>query len=155
MSSTVLDRLKSLLDDNSVEYEILEHAPVFTSEQAAAARGTPIMYGAKALVCKAGRSFCLLVMPAGLKLSTKAVRYALKIQRLRFATEAELMDLTGLTPGCVPPFGSLFDLPTYCDEKLASNPRVFFSAGSHTVSIGMSFEDFARIEGPTRIQIAK
>lgn len=57
MDSSVLERLKSLLDEHSVEHEIIDHAPVFTSEDAAAARGTPIMCGAKALVCKVGRSF--------------------------------------------------------------------------------------------------
>jgi Ala-tRNA(Pro) deacylase len=155
MGSTVLERLRRLLDEHSVKYEVMEHQPVFTSEQAARVRGTPIMCGAKALVCKTGRRFSMFALPAGLKLDTRAVRSALRIQRLRFATETELTELTGLAPGCVPPFGSLFGLPTYCDNKLASNPSIYFSAGAHTVSVSMKFADYARIESPKQVLITR
>jgi len=154
-SPTVLQRLRALLKEHGLEYELTEHEPVFTSEQAARVRGTPIESGAKALVCKAGTDFHLFVMPANLKLHTKAVRRALSIQRLRFATKEELLALTGLKPGCVPPFGSLFGLPTHCDDRLADQPRINFNAGDHTLSIGMAFNDYAKIESPRLDRIAK
>jgi len=133
----------------------MEHEPVFTSEQAARARGTTIESGAKALVCKAGAEFHLFVMPADLKLHTRAVRDVLSIQRLRFATKEELLELTGLTPGCVPPFGSLFGLPCLCDQRLSSQPRIHFNIGDHAASVGMSFDDYVRIESPRLERIAK
>ncbi|MBW2535057.1 MAG: hypothetical protein JRI55_26430 [Deltaproteobacteria bacterium] len=151
----MLSRLRVRLDACGVAYEISDHEPVYTSEQAARVRGTPMESGAKALVCKAGDDFHLFVMPASLKLHTKAVRRALGIQRLRFATREELLELTGLTPGCVPPFGSLFGLPTRCDEKLAEQPRINFNAGDHGVSIGMNFADYAAVEQPILGRIAR
>jgi hypothetical protein len=33
-------------------------------------------------------------------------------------TSEEVMEMTGLAPGSIPPFGSLFGLPTLCDERL-------------------------------------
>ena len=77
----------------------------------------------------------MLVMPASLKLNTKSVRKALSKQRLRFATREELKELTGLEPGCVPPFGSLFGLQTWCDTELRIQPRINFSAGDHTLTL--------------------
>lgn len=153
--SSVLERLRELLDEHGVEYDLSEHEPVYTSEQAARVRGTPMDAGAKALVCKAGADFHMFVMPASLKLHTKAVRRLLSIQRLRFATREELLELTGLEPGCVPPFGSLFGLPTSCDDRLALQPQINFNAGDHAVSVGMAFDDYVRIESPRLDRIAK
>jgi Ala-tRNA(Pro) deacylase len=133
----------------------MEHEAVFTSEQAALVRGTPLASGAKALICKANDDFQMFVMPANLKLFTRGVRKALGIQRLRFASKEELLELTGLAPGCVPPFGSLFGLPTWCDLRLADQPRINFNAGDHTISIGIDFSDYTRIESPKLSNIAK
>ena len=47
---TVFDRVSSLLSGKAIAFDVLRHAPVFTSEEAAAARGTPLGSGAKALV---------------------------------------------------------------------------------------------------------
>lgn len=154
MKTPVLERLRSLLVHHGAQFTEMTHEPVYTSEQASRTRGTPIESGAKALVCKANDDFLLFVMPAHLQLSTKRVRKSLKIQRLRFATGEELLKLTGLEPGCVPPFGSLFFLPTWCDVALKSVPRINFSAGAHTVSMSLLFDDYARIECPHWARIA-
>ncbi len=155
MDPDVLTKLTDRLDEHGVAYDVMHHDPVYTSEQAAEIRGTPLMSGAKALICKAGDQFTMFVMPAGLKLFTRGVRKTLGVQRLRFATADELLTLTGLTPGCVPPFGSLFGLPTYCDRRLAERDRINFSAGDHTVSMGIAFTDYNRVESPTLGEIAK
>lgn len=155
METAILTRLRETFDANQIPFIELTHAPVFTSEQAAQTRGTPLESGAKALICKANREFHLFVMPANLKLWTKGVRVALSVQRLRFATKEELLELTGLRPGCVPPFGSLFGLSTWCDSRLADQPRIHFSAGDHTVSMGIAFEDYLAIESPTLRRIAQ
>src|SRR6185503_19425525 len=119
MSDTVFARLSALLNAKSIPFEILCHAPVFTSEEAAAVRGTPLASGAKALICRADEQFFMIVLPADRKLASKAVRKAGGIKSLRFASREEVEQLTGLQPGSIPPFGNLFGLPTWCDERLA------------------------------------
>jgi len=49
----VTDRLERWLREAGVAFEIMEHAPVRTSEEAARVRGTPLEAGAKALVVRA------------------------------------------------------------------------------------------------------
>jgi len=56
--------------------------------------------------------------------------------------------LTALKPGSIPPFGSLFDLPTYCDSRLGDNASINFNAGMHTRSINMAYKDFLAVEKP-------
>lgn len=150
MASTVFDRLNSFLQGHGVPFSVLQHAPVFTSEEAAAVRGTSLASGAKALICKADEQFVLIVLPADRRLASKQVRKEAGLKSLRFATREEVEQLTGLTPGSIPPFGSLFNLPTWCDSRLSAEPRINFNAGDHAVSISMTYDDFARAEGPRK-----
>ena len=50
---SVFERIEKLLEGHGVEFDVLRHESVYTSEEAAAIRGTPLASGAKALVCKA------------------------------------------------------------------------------------------------------
>jgi len=152
--ASVFERLREHLERAGVAFTLLEHEPVFTSEQAAAVRGTPLSSGAKALVMKAGEKFVILVLPADRKLDSRKARSGLAVKALRFASKEEVETLTGLQPGSIPPFGSLFGLPTYCDPALAENPSINFNAGDHAVSIQMSYSDFAAVEKPITLAIS-
>src|SRR5262245_26638413 len=148
MSDTVFQRVSGLLDAKSIPHDVLRHAPVFTSEEAAAIRGTPLASGAKALVCKADERFLMVVLPADRKLASKLVRKAAGAKSLRFASREEVEQLTSLAPGSIPPFGSLFSLPTWCDDRLAEQPRINFNAGDHSISISMAYTDYLTAEQP-------
>lgn len=148
MAATVFEKLSDWLASKSVPYDVLRHAPVFTSEEAAAVRGTPLASGAKALVCKADDQFVMIVLPADRKLSSKAVRKSGGIKSLRFASREEVEQLTGLAPGSIPPFGSLLGLATWCDERLAEQPRINFNAGDHAISISLAYADYVTAEQP-------
>jgi Ala-tRNA(Pro) deacylase len=146
--TTVFDRLTALLDRHHVDYAVLRHAPVRTSEEAAAVRGTPLASGAKALICKADGRFVLFVMPADRRLDSREVRRKLGLRGLRFATREEVGTLTTLEPGAIPPFGQLFELPTYCDDRVRTQPRINFNAGDHGISVSLAASDYLAIERP-------
>src|SRR5437868_2634347 len=148
MPDNIFERLDSLLNAKSVPHDVLKHPPVYTSEEAARVRGTPLASGAKALICKADERFVMIVLPADRKLASKAVRKSAGIKSLRFASREEVEQLTGLTPGSIPPFGSLFGLATWCDERLAEHTRINFNAGDHAISISMTYADYIAAEQP-------
>ncbi|MGE0609026.1 MAG: YbaK/EbsC family protein [Pirellulales bacterium] len=145
---TVFERIEELLKGRGVSFNVLRHAPVFTSAEAAEIRGTPLASGAKALVCKADGAFVMFVLPADRKLSSKAVRAALGWKSLRFAERDEVLEHTGLAPGSIPPFGSLFHLATYCDGRLGEHERINFNAGDHAISISLTYTDYVAVERP-------
>jgi Ala-tRNA(Pro) deacylase len=149
MNESVFLRVENLLKQLGVNFEVLRHQPVFTSEEAAAVRGVALSTGAKALICRVDAGFVMFVIPADRKLDSKQVRKALGIHGLRFATQEELRELTGVPPGAVPPFGSLFGLPTYCDTHLGENDRINFNAGDNSISVSLRYEDYLRAENPT------
>ena len=148
MAESIFERIESALRAKAISFDVMEHAAVYTSEEAAAIRGTSLASGAKALICKGDAEMVMFVLPADRRLASKAVRREQGWKKLRFATPEEVLALTGLTPGSIPPFGSLFDLPTYCDTTLGENERINFNAGSHTTSISIRYEDYVRYEQP-------
>lgn len=153
--SHVFGRVCALLDGAGVAYDVLRHEPVYTSAEAAAVRGTPLASGAKALVCKADEQFVMFVVPADRKLDSKQVRKSLGWRSLRFGTADEVLERTGLRPGSIPPFGSLFALPTFCDERLGEHERINFNAGDHAISISMPYADYLKAEAPSLGQFAE
>ncbi|MCS7015017.1 MAG: YbaK/EbsC family protein [Gemmatales bacterium] len=152
---TILEQVRQRLQAAGIEaYSLLFHRPVFTSEEAATVRGTPLASGAKALVLKADDQFLLAVLPADRKLDNRQLRERLGVKSLRFAQTQELVQLTGVTPGAVPPFGSLFGLPTYCDPALLEQTEINFNVGDHGISMHLRTEDYLRLEHPIQLPLA-
>ena len=148
MSPSVFDRVESLLHEHGITFQVLRHEPVYTSEEAARVRGTPRASGAKALIIKGEEGFVMFVVPADRKLDSNAVRRAKGWKKMRFATRDEVLELTGLTPGSIPPFGNLFGLHTHCDERLGENDVINFNAGDHSISVSMRYVDYVLVEKP-------
>jgi Ala-tRNA(Pro) deacylase len=145
---SVFERLSDKLTAAAVPFTVSRHAAVFTSEEAAAVRGVSLSSGAKALVVKASDAFVLLVIPADRRLDSKKARAVLAVKAIRFATREEVLELTQLQPGSIPPFGSLFGLRTTVDPALGQNESINFNAGDHAISIRMAYRDFLVVEGP-------
>ena len=157
MANITLDKIRSMLEKSGVDFRELEHPPTRTSEESAAARGESLSIGAKALLLKTDDTFRLFVLPANRKLNSGAIRKHLHVKRTRFATREELHEMTGLVPGCVPPFGEpILPFELYADEAVgAAIDRVAFNAGSLTHSIIMSANDWERITQPSRFSFSR
>src|SRR5437016_14570876 len=100
----VTDRLLALLRANAVDFQVLTHDPVHTSQEAARARGTPLEQGAKALVFQADGRTVLLVVQAHRRVDTRAFKRTVGVKNLRMVAADDLKALTGLDVGAVPPF---------------------------------------------------
>jgi prolyl-tRNA editing enzyme YbaK/EbsC (Cys-tRNA(Pro) deacylase) len=149
---STLDRIRALLDAHGVPYREAHHAPTRTSEESAAARGEPMEIGGKALLVKVDDTFALFVLSAALQLSSRRIRKELGARRTRFATPEELHAMTGLVPGCVPPFGRpILPFDLYVDRSIVENDRIAFNAGSLTDSMILAREDWQRVAAPTRV----
>ena len=148
----VLQLIRELLNQHDVPFREVQHEPTYTSEEAARARGENLRIGGKALLIKTAAEFRLFVLPADRKIDSAAVRRELGLRKLRFASKEELHELTGLVPGCVPPFGRPvlpFDL--FVDTAICDNERIAFNAGSLTNSIIMPVDDYLRVAEPCKV----
>jgi Ala-tRNA(Pro) deacylase len=149
-NTAIFLRIAERLKSQGINFKVLDHPPVYTSAEAAAVRGVDLHSGAKALIVKVETQFVMIVLPADFSLNTKAVKQAMNCKNLRFANAEEVLALTTLKPGSIPPFGSLFNLPTYCDNRLGDNASINFNAGMHTRSVNLTYVDYLAVEKPTR-----
>jgi len=142
----MFEKIKSWLNQQGIEFKEVSHEPTLTSEQSAKARGEDLSIGGKAILMKVGDQYKLFVISAAKKIDSKAIKKYFGVKKLRFADSEELMKLTSLVPGSVPPFGKpFFDLELYIDQSLITNQKIAFNAGSLTNSIIMRMEDYLRI----------
>src|SRR5438552_1405228 len=115
----VLSSIRDFLRTSGVQFEEKHHAPTKTSEESAAARGESMEVGAKALLLKTDDVFRLFVLPADRALDSGAIRKELHVNKMRFASPEELLDLTGLVSGSVPPFGEpILPFELYADTGI-------------------------------------
>lgn len=147
-STNVTDAIRAWLTAQGVQFVEKQHEVTRTSEESARARGEALSVGAKALVIKTDDAYRLFVLPADRKLDSHAIKRKLGVKKLRFADAAELLALTGLVPGSVPPFGEpILPLELWADPPLVEQDRIAFNAGSLTTSIVMPADDYRRVAG--------
>jgi Ala-tRNA(Pro) deacylase len=147
--AVLFDTIREWLDREGAAYRVVHHEPTTTSEASAKARGEDIRIGGKALLLKTDDVYRLFVLSAAFRLDSAQVRRQLGVKSTRFATAEELMNLTGLVPGSVPPFGRpILPFDLYVDESIVANERIAFNAGSLADSIIMPVADYLRVAKP-------
>jgi Ala-tRNA(Pro) deacylase len=132
------------LDARGVNYQMIEHPPVYTCDVAARMAGHEPSGGIKSIFLKARPpERCILVCTAGdKKVDSKLIMGLSRSQRLRFATPGEVTSLTGLEIGCCSPFGYPKAIETYADKALLCSQFLFFNPGSHRKTIKIASQDF-------------
>ncbi|OGV95793.1 hypothetical protein A2W24_03965 [Microgenomates group bacterium RBG_16_45_19] len=146
------EHILDLLKTHQIKYQLYEHEPVYTSEDAMKIRGDVSLHqGAKALILQADKDFILLVVPGDCRADLDQLRTFLKAKRLVLASKDSVLKKTGLAVGAIPPFGSTLGLITYVDPRLADNQAIVFNAGRHDRSVKLAYRDFIKLEKPVII----
>jgi Ala-tRNA(Pro) deacylase len=137
------------LDGNHVSYSTLQHPIAFTAQGVAAATHVHGRELAKTVVIRVDGRFVLAVLPAPARVDLKRFREMAGADLVSLATEAEFQGLfPGCEPGAMPPFGNLYGLPVYVDEKLTKDRQIVFNAGTHSEAVKMEYADFERLVQP-------
>ena len=121
------DQLLSLLDQQTIPHQTVDHAPMWTVDDAKAIRA-PSPYGhTKNLFVrnKKGQQW-LLTLHENRKVDLKSTAALVGTNRFSFASPQRLMHYLGVTPGAVSAFAMLNDVTKavkfYVDEALMSDP---------------------------------
>ena len=143
---SVFEEICTYLTKHGIDYRTVHHEPTMTSEESAKARGEDVSIGGKAIVMKIDERFILFVLSAALKIDSKKIKQHFSAKSIRFASKEELIALTGLVPGSVPPFGRpILNLELYLDPSVLRNDRIAFNAGTLTDSIIMNTTDYRKV----------
>jgi Ala-tRNA(Pro) deacylase len=141
----VFEELKKRLSENGIEFKVMEHEPVYTSEQAAKVRGVPIESGAKAMVMRSKGKFYMFVLSSAKRLDMKKIKEILGTKSLSLATPEEVLENCHCEVGAVPPFGDLFGMEVFVDESIPEQETINFNAGRHEKSIQMKSRDYLKV----------
>jgi len=143
---SVFEEICTYLTKQGIDYRTVHHEPTMTSEESARARGEDVSIGGKAIVMKIDDRFTIFVLSAALKIDSKKVKQNFTAKSIRFASKEELIALTGLVPGSVPPFGRpMLNLELFLDPSVLRNDRIAFNAGTLTYSIIMNTTDYRKV----------
>lgn len=146
MSDAEFEKVKAVLEAASVPYEVLDHAAVVSSEEAAAATGIPLGQRLKCMLVKfvrGGKDFFVMVnLPADKRLDLKKVKDVLKAQDARLGSKDDVLAQTGCVFGAVPPVGHAQKLAVLVDLTVFDSAVVEFSAGLQTKSVRLKSADF-------------
>src|SRR3990167_7980311 len=125
----ILKRLKEVLDQAKVSYEVYVHPQAFTAQEIAARQHMSGGEMAKGVILKA--------------------EAALGAKNVSLATESEFASLfPECEIGAMPPFGNLFGLPVYVDPALEKDETIFFNAGNHIQTVRLKYQDFKEMVKP-------
>lgn len=149
-------KIETYLKENGVEFEAHEHPPAYTAQEVAAEEHVSGKLLAKAVVVRGGADkYALCVLPAPQKLDLHKAAAAMGVDSAELADEEEMARLfPDVEVGAEPPFGNLYDLPTYVDTRLAEDEEILCQAGSHRRAIRLKYADFARLTEPKVCDLA-
>ena len=146
------EKIRALLDEKKIAYEVFEHEPVYTNPAMAEVLEVSESETVKSLVLKTkeGR-LIVLVLPGNKKVDWKQAAAAAKTKKVSFAKPEEVSQAVGCEVGCVPPFGHLASLPVYMDPALTQKNLVYFNPGVHNKSFKVKAWDLKKLCNPSLI----
>ncbi|MDJ0782446.1 MAG: YbaK/EbsC family protein [Desulfosarcinaceae bacterium] len=148
--SAVEEKIIGILQENRIEYEAVDHEPVYTNPAMAEALGVTEAETVKSLVLMTKeKRMVVLVLPGNKKVEWKKAAADLGTKKVSFAKPEQVLERVGCEVGCVPPFGQLTPLPIYMDEELIKKTYVYFNPGVHDKSYKIKGWDLKKVSSPT------
>jgi Ala-tRNA(Pro) deacylase len=146
---TCLDRLQHWLREQHVGYSIRHHYQALAWENMAAELHENSAHIARTVIAQADGRRVLLVIPVTEQVDFQRVARLLQAQSVVPAREGDFeAGLLDCELDALPPFGSLFHLPTYLDKGLARMNQIVFLAGTHRATIRVATDEYVRAAQP-------
>lgn len=150
-----VERLRRYLEENHVRFVTISHSPAFTAQEIAASAHIPGKELAKTVMVKIDGDMAMAVLPATDKVSQQRLEEITGASEVELASEEEFAELfPSCEVGAMPPFGNLWELPVFVDQRLREDEQIAFNAGSHTELVKLPYADFERLVQPTVAQLS-
>lgn len=144
------DRLKRLLDQEKVGYEVLSHREAYTAREVAAESQVTARELAKVVALREhDGGHVMVVLPAACRLDLTALRHASGRHKLSLVREEDMAPLfPDCETGAMPPFGGLYGMPVYMDACFPRAQDIVFQGGNHHEVVRMPYADYQRLAKP-------
>ncbi len=147
-------RVPDYLTEKRVCFEKLLHAPAYSAQQRAKHLHIPGRQVAKSVLLAAPGGYLLAVLPATHHIDTDRLARQLG-GPVRLADDREAARVfRDCEWGVVPPFGTLYGLPTLLDDSLDPEALIVFEGNTTVEAVRVRCGDFERLEKPRRLRFA-
>lgn len=147
-------RLQQFLKQKHVPYEVIKHTRAITAHETAARAHIDSRNLAKTVMVRLDGNLAMVVLPAAQRVNLSRLRNVTGARQAELATEADFAErFPDCEVGAMPPFGNLYGMDVYVDERLAADADLTFNAGSHTELMRLPFEEFERTVSPRHIDL--
>jgi Ala-tRNA(Pro) deacylase len=151
-----LSSLREYLDKHEIKYVVISHSVAYTAQGIAALTHTPGKELAKTVIMKIDGKQAMAVVPASFHVDLRQLKKVTGANSVELALEEEFKDLfPECETGAMPPFGNLYGMDVYADERLAKDKEIAFNAGSHRELIRLAWEDFNRLAKPQMAELVR
>lgn len=148
-------KLKEFLDQNNIRYETIAHDEAYTTQEVAAAAHIPGRQVAKTVMVKIDGAMAMVVLEAPDHVSLSRLKEVAGAQSVELAGEDEFKGLfPNCEPGAMPPFGNLWDLDVFVDQRLREDEQIAFNAGTHSELMRLAYSDFERLVDPVVAELS-
>jgi len=152
----ILRKLKEVLDEANISYEVYHHALAYTAQEVATAQHLSGKEMAKVVMLKVDGDLVMGVIAASHKINLSTVKASLGAKEARLATEDEFSSrFPECEIGAMPPFGNLFGLAVFVDPALEKDEYIYFNAGNHVQTVRLKYQDFARVVKPQTARLVE
>lgn len=152
---TKYEEIIKLLDDNKVDYELIEHKPALTSKESEKVTGWSAHSGAKAIVFKLDDQFLLCIVRGTNTVDFKKLRSHFGVRKARLATPDEVLKVMKVRIGSCYPFPDIAGISGIVDRTFKNSQQITFSPGVPDKHIRMSFKTYMELTQPQFVDIAK
>ena len=138
------------LDNMDIPYEVVEHPPALTTEEADSyiVGKEGIRTKTLFLTNKKKTTYYLVIMDAAKRLNLEHLAAILNEKRISFGSAEKLMEKMALSPGFVSIFGLLnnadHDINVFFDQEMLSERLITFHPNDNTKTLFISTEDMYR-----------
>jgi nondiscriminating aspartyl-tRNA synthetase len=142
----IRDKIIDLLNSQSIPFDHLVHEETPTSEDSSRVRGTKREEGIKSLIVigkKTGQNF-QFNLPSNLSLNSQAAKEIIG-EKCPFEKAELIQEKYGIIIGGVPPFGFLFGVKSFYDERILEQQKSAFNCGLRTESIVLATADLRKV----------
>jgi Ala-tRNA(Pro) deacylase len=147
--------ITDFLAGQRVAFEAVPHPPAFTAQKRAKSLHEPGRRVAKSVLLRTPAGYLLAVLPATHRVDTVQLARDLGTP-VRLARPKELAEVfRDCEWGVVPPFGTLYGLPTLLDDSLDPDAVLVLETHTHVDAVRLRCDDFERLERPRRLRFAR
>lgn len=154
--TTCKEGLIAHFQEKGVAFEEFSFPEAYTAQEVAAQLHVPGRQLAKVVMAKVEGELVMLVLPAPARVDFSRLQEALGAKEVELAREREFADrFPDCEVGAMPPFGGLYQVPTYVDETLMKTGDIVFLAGTHNEALKLSTAEYERLAQPQVLNFAR